>query len=52
MRPEKLTIVYKLDMFAVELALEGIQAVLAGDGLPLGAMTRVKRAKRKTFNIR
>src|SRR5688572_30826142 len=57
MRPEQLTIVYKLDTFAVELALEGIQAVLAGDGLPLegfklyGPLARVKRAKRKTFNV-
>lgn len=62
MRPEELTIVYKLDTFAVELALEGIQAVLAGDGFPLGelygepmkltkALARLKRAKRKTFNI-
>ena len=64
MRPEQLTIVYKLDTFAVELALEGIQAVLTGHGLPLQgfrlygepvnlteALARLKRAKRKTFNI-
>lgn len=61
---ERLTIVYRLDTFGIELALERIQAVfvelgvrpsgfdLYGEPLVLSeTSTRLKRAKRKTFNI-
>ena len=64
MRPEALTIVYKLDTFTVESALDGIQTVLAEHRVPLSgfevcgkpvnlaeALAGLKRAKRKTFNI-
>lgn len=61
---EQLTIVYRLDTFGVEYALDGIEAVLMEHGVPFTgfklygeplllseASTRLKRAKRKTFNI-
>src|SRR6266436_5952986 len=64
MRPEQVTIVYKLDTFSVELALGGIQSALAEHGVafygfklygePLvltEASACLKKAKRKTFMI-
>jgi hypothetical protein len=64
MSPEELTIVYKLDTFDAESALQGIQSMLTGDGVPLtgfklyeepsflpDVLDRLKQAKRKTFHI-
>ncbi len=64
MRPEQLTIVYRLDSLSSELALQGIESVLAENDVTRGgfrlfgeprtlteALTQLKRAKRQTFNI-
>lgn len=64
MSSEQLTIVYKLDSFSPEFALQGIESVLAENHVPLAgfrlfeepvalaeALTRLNSARRKTFNI-
>lgn len=64
MPEEKLVIVYKLDTFDVETALEGIRRTLTAHGVPLDGFAlyedplgfddilhELKSAKRKTFNL-
>lgn len=64
MHSEELKIVFKLDSFSVELALQGIQSVLAKhrapftgfklDGKPVNlpeALAQLKRARKQTFDL-